>query len=69
MAKLNYGPAYPQSQPSGRFPGSVIISSHVVSSISRAPHTSNSDSEPGTTLADKSDTIEMGKVPVGPYGL
>ena len=61
MAKLNHGPGHPQSQP-GRFPSHVVVSN-----LSRTPH-SNSDSEPGTTLADKND-IELGKVPGGRPGI
>jgi len=53
-----------QSQPSGRFPGNVIVSN-----LSRAPH-SNSDSERGINLADKSDIMELGNMPKPgvPYG-
>jgi hypothetical protein len=56
VAELSCGPTHPQSRVSGRFPGTVIVSN-----LSSAP-LSNSDSEPGTTLADKNDIIELGKV-------
>jgi hypothetical protein len=40
----------------------------IVSSLSPAP-LSNSDSEPGTTLGDKNDIIELGKVVEGKPGI
>jgi hypothetical protein len=58
-AELKCTPAHPQSQSSGRFPSHVIVSN--LSSVPR----SNSDSEPGITLADKNDIIEMGTVTAG----
>jgi hypothetical protein len=49
---------------SGRFPSTHVI----MSSLSPAP-LSNSDFEPGTTLGDKNDIIELGKVVEGKPGI
>jgi hypothetical protein len=56
VVELNTGPAHPQSQASGRFPSTVVVSNF--------PHApgSNSDSEPATTLTNKNDIMEMGKL-------
>ncbi|KAF8495957.1 hypothetical protein F5888DRAFT_1707883 [Russula emetica] len=55
-AYVDLGYPSTQSQSSGRFPSHVIVSS-----LSPAPQ-SNSDSEPGTTLADKNDITELTEV-------
>ncbi|KAF8495959.1 hypothetical protein F5888DRAFT_512800 [Russula emetica] len=62
-AYVDLGYPSTQSQSSGRFPSHVIVSS-----LSPAPQ-SNSDSEPGIALADKNDSIELGKVPAGKLGV
>jgi hypothetical protein len=53
----------PQSQASRRLSGHVVVSH-----LSSAPR-SHSDSEPGTTLTDKNDAIELGKVDARMLGI
>ena len=58
MAEPNNGPAYQESQSSGKFPGAVIVSG-----FSPAPR-NNTETNSGTTDTVKDVVLDLGQPPV-----